>query len=210
MPSSRNKDQPPASGSAPPPEAETGPFQVGRLPRSRQVAFRIEPDAAARAALAAELELLALRKLRFEGQLRPLEGGGWELRAELGATVVQPCGITLAPVTTRIDEPVIRRYLPDWRDPALEAGADAEIEVPDDTDTEALGSVIDPATVMAEALALAVPAFPRAPDANLGSEGAAAPASDSAANGARRPFAALAPLRDRMAGRNPDDDPDRD
>jgi hypothetical protein len=41
----------------------------------------------------------------------------WRLSARLGATVVQPCVATLAPVTTRIDTDVTRRYLADWQEP---------------------------------------------------------------------------------------------
>ena len=63
------------------------------------------PDAAARGALAEELGLLDLRKLRLSGRITPDGDSGWRLDATLGATVVQPCVVTLQPVTTRIDEP---------------------------------------------------------------------------------------------------------
>lgn len=189
---------------------QAGPFAVARLPRTRQTPFQVRPDAAERAELAAALDLIGLRKLRLDGALHPIDGDGWELRAELGATVVQPCGVTLEPVTTRIDETVLRRYLPGWQDPAVETGADAEVEMPEDTDTEALGPVIDPAAVMAEALALAVPAFPRAPGASLGPEGGAAVPPGASNGTGQRPFAVLAGLRDRMAGKPDDPPPDKD
>lgn len=178
----------------------SGPFLTARLPRDRAHPFTLVPDAETRAAMAADLGLSGLRKLRFTGALHPLEGGGWELRAELGATVVQPCRVTLAPVTTRIDEPVRRRYLPDWRDPARDAAPDSEIEAPDDPDTEALPPRIDPAAVMAEALALAIPPFPRAPEADAGPDTPAAAASPDDAASTHRPFAGLAHLRDRLRG----------
>ncbi len=182
----------------PDPTPAAAPFLTARLPRDRAHPFTLVPDAETRAAMAADLGLSGLRKLRFAGALHPLDGGGWELRAELGATVVQPCRVTLAPVTTRIDEPVRRRYLPDWRDPAEGAAPDSEIEAPDDPDTEALPPRIDPAVVMAEALALAIPPFPRAPQADAGPDAAAASPQD--ASPTHRPFAGLARLRDRLRG----------
>jgi len=174
----------------------TGPFLTARLMRDRTHPFVLAPDAQARAAMAADLGVTGLRKLRFAGALHPLEGGGWELRADLGATVVQPCRVTLEPVVTRIDEPVRRRYLPDWRDPGLEAAPEAELEAPDDPDTEALGPRIDPAAVMAEALALAIPPFPRAPGADAAGPAAALPPDGDAPT--HRPFAGLGALRDRL------------
>ena len=174
------------------------PFLTARLPRDRAHPFELVPDAGIRAAMAADLGLSGLRKLRFAGALHPLEGGGWELRADLGATVVQPCRVTLAPVTTRIDEPVRRRYLPDWRDPAEAAAPDSEIEAPDDPDTEALPPRIDPAAVMAEALALAVPPFPRAPRADAAETAAKTAAAPDDAAPTHRPFAGLGALRDRL------------
>ena len=35
------------------------------------------------------------------------------LEADLGATVVQSCVVTLDPVTTRVEETALRRYTPD-------------------------------------------------------------------------------------------------
>ena len=96
--------------------AETGSahrIPVPRLARRGGHAFEIAPAADARAALAARLGLLDLRKLSLRGEIAPDGPRGWRLDAALGATVVQRCGVTLAPVTTRIDETVTRRYAPD-------------------------------------------------------------------------------------------------
>ena len=169
------------------------PLRVARLDRSAPVPFHMEPDAQERAQLALLVGASQLRKLRFAGTLDPLPAGGWELQATLGVTVVQPCGVSLQPVTTRIDETVRRRFLPDYA-----PSEDSEAELPEDVDTEPLGRVIDPGEVMFEALVLAVPAFPRAADARLGeavfTEHGRQPlrAEDS------RPMAALASLRDRL------------
>jgi uncharacterized metal-binding protein YceD (DUF177 family) len=170
-----------------------GPLKVARLSQAAPTPFEIQPEAAARAALAAELGLLRLPRLRFVGRVAPLAGGGWELAAELGATVVQPCGVTLEPVTTRIDERVLRRFLPDLPEPAA-----GEAELPEDVDAEPLGATIDPAAVMAEALALALPAFPRAPGAELGEAVFTAPGTAPMRAEDAKPLAGLAALRDRL------------
>ena len=118
--------------------------QPGRGP----VEFALEPEAEARAALAERLGIDALRKLRFTGMLTP-RGADWHLEATLGATAVQPCVVTLAPVTTRIDEEVVRRYLDDV--PPLPPGD--EIEMPQDETVEPRPAALDLGAVMAEALA---------------------------------------------------------
>ena len=65
-------------------------------------AFEITPDKAdALAALAAELGVNALRKLRFAGEIKAMGKKDWKLAGRLGATVVQDCVVTLEPVTTR-------------------------------------------------------------------------------------------------------------
>lgn len=167
--------------------------QRAELARRRALRFELLPDAAARADLCHALGLAQLRKLRFAGVLEPLGKLDWELRASLGATVVQPCVVTLDPVTTRIEETVERRFLSDFSLPEA-----AEAEAPDDENAEALGDVIDLGAVAIEALTLALPPFPRVPQATLGADGAlaadppgAAPLNDEP----RRPFAGLAALR---------------
>ncbi|TRD18943.1 YceD family protein [Palleronia caenipelagi] len=126
--------------------------------------FLLTPDSDARGAIAEELGLTSLRKLRFEGALRPSGGRDWVLDGQIGATVVQPCSVTLAPVTTRIDEPVTRRYLANWQAQDLPL----EQEMPEEVEDEPMPAVLDLEAVMIEALSLAVPAFPRAEGVELG------------------------------------------
>jgi uncharacterized metal-binding protein YceD (DUF177 family) len=172
------------------------PLRVITLDRGGPVPFRIEPDAQELARLAVLAGAKQLRKVRFEGALHPIEAGGWELRGQLGATVVQPCGVTREPVSTRIDEPVLRRYLRDYAEPTA-----ADVPLPDDVDAEPLGRVIDPGAVMFEALALALPPFPRAAGAELGAGLFAPPGRDPLAETEERPMAVLAQLRDRLRDR---------
>lgn len=168
----------------------TSPSNRFRLsgPRERTARrFEIAPDAATRAALAAELDLSALRKLRFSGELKPAGARDWDLDATLGATVVQPCGITLEPVTTRIDEPVSRRYRADL---GTEAPA-AEQEMPEETEEEPLPAVLDLEAVMTEVLSLAVPAFPRATGVEGGRTHSAGPGIEAVSPDDRAALGAL-------------------
>ena len=121
--------------------------------------------------------------------------------------MVQPCVITTEPVTTRIDEPVLRRYLAEA--PAPTGGE--EVEMPEDDTVEPLPAEIDLGAVMAEALALALPAFPRATGAELGAVVAGPPGVAPLTDEAARPLAGLAGLRDRLAAPDgaAEDDPDR-
>lgn len=169
-------------------------IRLGDLPTTKATPVRFEPDAAELAAMTEDLGLSALRKVRLDGELHPRGKRDWDLHAHLGATVVQPCVVTLAPVTTRIEEAVERRFRADLP----EAAPGAEIEMPEDDALEPLPETLDLARVLAEALALAVPEYPRAEGASLGeavfTEPGLAPMTDEAA----RPFAGLEHLRDRL------------
>lgn len=161
--------------------------------------FDLRPGEEARTEMAERLGLSTLRKLRFAGRLVPEGRADWRLEAALGATVVQPCSVTLEPVTTRIDESLTRRYLA--RLPDLPEGE--EVEMSED-DIEALPEVLDLTQVMEEALALALPLFPRAEGVELGeavfSEPGTAPMRDEDA----RPFAGLADLKRKLEGDDAD------
>jgi len=162
------------------------PLRLADLAQRKPTRFALAPDAAARARIAAWADALELHELRLAGTLTPKGRRDWLLEAELTARVVQPCVITLAPVTTVIDEPVLRRYLAE-----LPAPAAPETEIPEDTGIEPLPEVIDLGAVMLEAFELALPLYPRAPGAELGAvavtETGLAPLRDEAP----RPFAGL-------------------
>ncbi len=174
-------------------------LRVADLNQNSATAFALRPEAEALKAIAAELDLLGLRKLSFAGDVTAQGRSDWHLSAKLGATVMQPCSVTLEPVTTRIDVPVTRRYLSDY----VEEDA-PEVEMPEDDTCEPLGHWIDPEQVMIEALVLALPLYPRSDGAELGemvySEPGIAPMRDEDA----RPFAGLASLKDQLS------DPDKD
>jgi uncharacterized metal-binding protein YceD (DUF177 family) len=169
-------------------------IRLSELPPGRPTAFRIEPDAEAREALARELGLSALRKLRFEGELHPRGKRDWDLAGRLGATVVQHCVVTLEPVTTRIEEEVTRRFRADLPEPP----PGVEIEAPEDDTLEPLPDTLDLGRVMTEALALAIPEWPRAGEAELGAVVYTEPGRKPLTDEAAKPFAGLASLRDKL------------
>ncbi|SLN29083.1 hypothetical protein ROJ8625_01238 [Roseivivax jejudonensis] len=176
--------------------ASPGPFRTADLSPSRRTAFSVVPDADGRAALAESLGLRGVRKLSFSGEIVPAGAQGFRLEGQLGATLVQDCVVTLAPVTTRIDTVVRREFRPEARMETPEAGS--EVEMPEDDTVEALGAEIAPETVMREALMLEIPDYPRSPEAEFAGATAepegAAPITDADV----KPFAGLAALRDRM------------
>lgn len=178
-------------------------LRVADLPQSRVTTFELRPDAAGMRAIAEELDLLGLRKLSFRGTIRAEGRADWLLEGMLGATVVQACVVTLEPVTTRIDVPVRRLYL---ADPAPILPEGEEVEMPEDDSAEPLGAVIDPHAVMIEALALAVPDWPRAEGAEMGSLTITEPGKTALTEEALKPFAGLAALRDKLG--NPPGDED--
>ena len=170
------------------------PLRIADLSSRTPTAFDVTPTAEARAALAEALGIRDIRKLRFSGEIAAVGRDDWRLTADLGASVVQDCVVTLEPVLTRLDEKVERLYVADFVEPE-----GSEVEMPEDDTVEPLPTAIDLTALMAEALALALPAFPRAPDADLGdavfaAEGVA-PMTDEDA----KPFAGLGALRDQLS-----------
>lgn len=147
------------------------------------------------AQIARDLGIEAVRKLRFEGSLSPIGRQDWALKAKLGATVVQSCVVTLAPVSTRIEEELSRRYIADYREPESE-----EAEIPEDLDSEPLPSRLDLALIMTEALAIALPDFPRAPGAELGEAVFTEPGAEPLTEEKAKPFAGLADLKKKLEG----------
>lgn len=168
---------------------------LSRLNGRESHAFRVEVSDALRQYLVELLDLVSLRKLRFEGALHPVAARDWQLRADLGATVVQPCVVTLDPVTTRIDQRVDITYVAGFDEPTA-----AESEMDSDDSVEALVEEIDLESVLAEALALHVPDYPRKEGVALAN--AVSGHEDTSEEEERqRPFAGLGDLRDKLRER---------
>ncbi|WP_246022502.1 YceD family protein [Pararhodobacter zhoushanensis] len=176
-----------ASGQGPIRETDAAamPLRVSDLSARGGLSFRLTPTPEARAALAEELGILKIRKLSFQGSLRADGRNDWRLEGTLGATVLQACVVSAEPVSTRIDTAVTRHFVRDMPEPT-----GAEYEIPEDDSLEPLGPVIDPGAIMVEALALALPDYPRADGAEV-PDSAVAEMEDIRPN----PFAALAALK---------------
>lgn len=168
-------------------------FRAADLPTKRETPVRLVADHPQRAELAQALGVTQIKKLSFEGKLRAAGKTDWTLTGNLGATVVQPCVVTLDPVTTRIDEPVLRQYISDWQDPD-----DPEAEMPEDDSSEPLAETIDAMAAITEALSLAIPAYPRTEGAELGAIVHAEPGVEPLNEETVKPFASLAALKDKM------------
>ncbi len=183
------------------------PLVVADLSSRKPLHIQLSPPPELRQLIAAALGLISLRKLRFDATLSQVGRTDWTLSAKLGATAVQSCVITLEPVTTRIDEPVGRRYLrelsehrtPERRTPEHglpEQGTGSEHEMPADETLEQLSAIIDVGTVMLEALSLALPQFPRTPGAALEQGNFTEPGKPPMTDADARPFAQLKSLRE--------------
>jgi uncharacterized metal-binding protein YceD (DUF177 family) len=176
---------------------------LARLGRASSKPFDVTPDAEARQAMADALGIVAVRKLRLHGEATPEGKADWRLDATLGATVVQDCVVTLAPVTTRIDTDLTRRYLAQMPEPSGE-----EMEMPEDDTVEPLRAEVDLMQILSEALALALPDYPRAEGVELGQAIFAAPGVTPMTDEDARPLAGLAALRDRLADGATDEETD--
>ena len=152
--------------------------RLGPEPFRRQ----IQATADERERLAARFDLVALDRLTAVVTLHRQPSENVLLEAEFEAAFAQDCVITLEPVYDTVLGSFSLLY-----GPAEEPGAELE-PGPDDPVFEALtGDAIDIGEAVAQELSLALPEFPRHPDAVVDAAGAAEPV-DSA-------FAALARLR---------------
>ncbi|MDA7420819.1 YceD family protein [Tritonibacter multivorans] len=170
-------------------------LRVADLPQNAATPFEFAPDAKALGKIAAEMGVDALRKLRFKGEIRGTGQKDWRLTADLGFTVVQPCVVTLEPVTSRVDVKIERTFLAGFQE---EFGEDEEVEMPEDDTVEPLGSHIDPYEVMLESLALNLPQYPRKDGAALGESVHTEPGVAPMRDEDTRPFAGLAALKDQL------------
>lgn len=137
------------------------------------------------AALARRLEIPGVERLSVDYRISPQKTGRFALHGRLVARVTQSCVVTLDPVSTDLAETIDVEFRPP-----------SDMEVGSTEETEALSAAehepiehqrIAVGRVVAETLAAALPAYPRAADASL-DHSEAGPADDAAA----KPFAALA------------------
>lgn len=150
-------------------------------------------DGPERAALARRFGVAAVGKMSFEAQIRPV-GDGWRVSGVARARVTQPCVVTLEDIAQEIEEPFARLFLPGVEPAGIGDIAPDEAEDP----PEPLGTRLDPAEMASEAVALAIDPYPRAPGARFDGVGEETPEGEPGEGETRRPFSALAALRERM------------
>lgn len=163
-------------------------FVTKTLAARKPTRFDFYPDAPARAAMATALGLIEVLALRLTGELRPVGRHDFELVADLTARAVQPCSVTLAPVPCTLSESVHRRFVADFATPEGD-----EVEMGDE-ETDPLPEILDIAEIATEALALALPQYPRAPGVELGEAVFAGPGVAPLSDADLRPFSGLAAL----------------
>jgi uncharacterized metal-binding protein YceD (DUF177 family) len=171
------------------------PVQLRLAELARTTEFELSPDTPERKAIADRLGLSALKKLRFVGSVSPDGEIDWRLEAKLGATVTQPCVVTLALVTTRIDEKIFRRFL----SMPSEMPEGDDFEMPEDETVEPLPEAINLSQMMEEALALALPEWPRAQGVEPVDISVAAPGIKPMTDDDAKPFSSLKSLKDKLS-----------
>ena len=149
--------------------------------------------------MAALFDVVSIRKMRFQGVIAPFEDNGWLLEGKLGVSVSQNCVVTLERVRTRLDLDIRRIFTPmadpDENEITLDASHNDEIEP--------LGKEIDLGLVAMEALALAIPEYPRVEGAELPESSFSPPETSDIEEEAPKPFAGLAALKEKLS--NPDE-----
>ena len=174
-----------------PSNSQTHTLQVTDLKDHADNTFDLRPDAETCHRIASDLDLLSLRKLSIKGSVQPNGQRGWRLSARLGGTVQQSCVVTLAPVTTRLEEAVIRLYEPLTEEP----GESSETEMLEDVSMDPLGRDIDLIEIITESISLALPTYPRSPKATLGDTRVTEPGKVPLSDEDIKPFAGLSALK---------------
>ena len=157
-------------------------------------AFDIRFSAGDHAEATEILKIPNIAKMRFQGSIRALGKADWELKGHVGATATQECVVTLAPVRTRIEEDVYRIFRSDI--PEFEDGSVVELNM--DEHEEPLTAEIDLFAIALEAVALALPPFPRAEGATLETAVFAGDGVEPMTDEETKPFASLAALKDKL------------
>jgi uncharacterized metal-binding protein YceD (DUF177 family) len=171
-------------------------FRTGGLSPRKPTRFSYRPDASERADLAAGLNLITLHALDLTGEIRPSGRDELVLEATLTARADQPCSVTLVPVPANITESVRRRYVAGLDEPEGE-----EIEMPEDDSLEPMPEVIDLAEIASEALALALPLYPRAPGVEFAQTLHASDDVTPLTDAELKPFAGLQDLAAKLAAK---------
>jgi uncharacterized metal-binding protein YceD (DUF177 family) len=155
---------------------------------------RIEASAAERAVLAEEFDLLGIDSLAADVAVVPWQGDGFTVTGHVTAQITQRCVVSLVPVEQTIDEPFEVHLVPAGSRLAAAVGKperDIVVQVSAEEPPEVFsGHMVDLGSIVTEHFALAIDPYPRAPGAELPSEGEAGGPGRS-----ESPFAVLAKLK---------------
>ncbi len=168
------------------------------LSRNKTHRLRRDLDSHALDSLAQTLDVVAIRKARLDMDVTAAPKG-WDITGTIGATAVQTCVVTGAPVTTRIDADFLRKLRP-MVDPG---GTETEMDA--DTDIEPLGDSFDILGLLAEEIALHLPDFPRADGAAFDGLHVGPPGQKAMTDDDAKPLAGLAALKAKLQGESADD-----
>ena len=160
-----------------PPELHR-PVPVDRI-GAAGLAVTVEATAAECAAVAARLQIPAVRRLACGFELSR-DGGSVEALGYLEAVVERTCVLSLDEFDAPVTERFAIRFVPDAAGPPEDVIDPADIDAPDEVAYQ--GNLIDLGEAAVEQLALGLDPYPRKPGAVL------AAGTESAAPG---PFAAL-------------------
>jgi hypothetical protein len=151
------------------------PIDVRRLPE-RGFPVVVEPNAAARSALARAHGLVAVESFRGELLFKAWKRGGVAVTGRVRARIVQECVVTLEPVEAAIDEVIDTVFVPDGSPLARETIDDGELLLPaegPDLPEPFDGATIDAGATAEEFFALGIDPYPRRPGAQLPAAGSA-------------------------------------
>lgn len=177
---------------------ETPTVQVSDLSGNGKNPFDVAFDSDLSAAIKADLGLLGIKKISFKGTITATNKGDWTVSGAVGASVTQACVVSLAPVKTRIDAPVTRLFVKHFEYDDVETDEDNVAEMPENVETDPLGDAIDLGLLAQEVIALNLPDYPRAPDAQLENTQFTEPGTAPMTDDDAKPFASLAALKDKL------------
>ena len=157
-----------------------------------EITKQIEATAGERSALAALFGLLAIDRLAAELRLVRAKGGALvRVAGQFQAEVTQSCVVSLAPVSSRLEDSFALRYSSRGEDAQVEAEVFVDPDQDDPPEPVPPGG-IDLGVAVAEQLALALDPYPRAEGVELeGDQWVGGPADGQ---DRPNPFAALASL----------------
>ena len=135
------------------------------------------------------LNLKSLKKLSMAGTIKATLFNQWDLKAKIGATIVQESVLSLKLVTSRIDK-TIKRSIIKGRDEMVETN---ELYL---NDSDFVENEIDIGAIFSESLALEIPTFPKKENEVFQSKTFAGEGIVPLTEEKRSPFSVLAKLQE--------------